>query len=107
VPLSLWRLGRLEDLRLSSNRLGEMPAEVCWLTGLHRLWYSHNVLRAVPEDLSALTSLETLYLESNPLTVAELRARLKSPPPRAVIVASRTPGAEGAAVYQNGAWVDG
>ncbi len=77
IPLSLLQLKRLEELDLSSNNLNsDLPALERFFTTLERAeWHkhvkilnlSHNRLERIPENISILTNLQTLYLYENQL----------------------------------------
>ena len=85
----LWRI--IQVLKLSFNRLEELPEELAYITSLYetiptflcsaaliflelqftlcrqQLWLSHNELRFLPFELYRMTSLTELLCTSNPL----------------------------------------
>lgn len=55
-------------LILADSKLSQLPPEVQTLTSLKRLDLSSNQLKTLPDGLSALTQLNILWLDGNPLT---------------------------------------
>lgn len=45
--------------------LKELPAKVCQLTSLERLWVSHNKLSTLPAQLNQITTLREVFLHRN------------------------------------------
>eukprot|EP00123_Amoebidium_parasiticum_P011425 comp20706_c0_seq1/m.26999 comp20706_c0_seq1/g.26999 ORF comp20706_c0_seq1/g.26999 comp20706_c0_seq1/m.26999 type:complete len:373 (-) comp20706_c0_seq1:365-1483(-) len=58
----------LTTLHLSSNRLRELPSELCNLSTLEALYASDNLLQTLPSDLGRLTRLRVLRLGKNQLS---------------------------------------
>jgi hypothetical protein len=58
-------LPHIEELNLTNNRLGRVPAELGELTSLKVLRLGSNGLRSLPTELSQLTELRELYLHAN------------------------------------------
>lgn len=59
--------------------LHDLPAKVCTLSNLQRLWVSHNLLKSLPTDLDRLVSLKELFLHRNafedfPLPICSLKS---------------------------------
>lgn len=59
--------------------LTTLPAKVCTLSNLQRLWVSHNLLSSLPPDLGQLVSLKELFLHGNsfvefPLPLCSLKS---------------------------------
>lgn len=67
LPPGLGRLGRLEQLIASDNRLSALPESIEGLRSLERLVLSHNLLEELPESLGRLGALTALHLADNPL----------------------------------------
>src|SRR5262249_5770576 len=61
-------LARLESLRLSHNRLTQLPKWIGQLAQLKRLHLNSNQLARIPESIGQLAQLEELYLHRNQLT---------------------------------------
>ena len=57
----------LQTLKLYSNQLAALPAEIGQLTNLQTLWLYNNQLAALPAEIGQLTKLRTLNLNNNPL----------------------------------------
>ncbi|CAB9516166.1 repeat protein [Seminavis robusta] len=58
-------LENLEILRLSNNKITELPRDICLLTKLQVLALDRNQLESVPSELQDLTDLKTLLLRHN------------------------------------------
>ncbi len=70
IPVEIGTLTNLTNLNLGSNQLtGAIPTEISSLTNLTSLALNSNQLTsAVPTEISSLTGLTTLVLSSNQLT---------------------------------------
>jgi len=64
IPEAVFWLKRLRDLRLSLNRLAQIPDLIAELNSLEKLDLSHNPLRELNSALSELEQLELLSLEA-------------------------------------------
>lgn len=83
LPDGIRALHRLEDLRLSHNRITDAGAfnSLSALPELYTLWLDHNRYVSVPETIGSLQQIRYLYLDHNeiaalPGTMADMR-RLK------------------------------
>ena len=68
LPMELWRLRKLRNLKLKDNNLSEFPQELVQLTNLKYLTLHGNRLKELPPELGKLTNLKELYLGGNQLT---------------------------------------
>ena len=59
---------QISILSLSGNRLETLPDSISALTNLNTLWLTGNRLTTIPDSISALTNLRRLYLNVNSLT---------------------------------------
>jgi len=74
VRTGVWMLPKLAQLNLSSNLIGDIPAEVCLAQQLNSLQWENNRCRKVHEGLFTLTKLVHLKLARN--QIAELSERV-------------------------------
>jgi internalin A len=68
LPVSLWQLTQLQQLRVDNNQLTALPAALGQLTQLRTLAVWRNQLTVLPEALGQLTQLNQLDLSGNQLT---------------------------------------
>ena len=61
------KLGKLEDLRASGNRLKLLPESLGNLERLETLALGHNFLERLPENLMRLSNLYSVFVDSNQL----------------------------------------
>ncbi|KAL4424792.1 hypothetical protein ABPG77_000832 [Micractinium sp. CCAP 211/92] len=74
LPPGLGRCAQLAELDARDNQLAELPAQLGQLTSLRLLLLDNNRLKAVPPAiLTGCSSLATLSLHGNPLTIEQLR----------------------------------
>ena len=67
LPESLLQLQNVRFLNLFYNQFIQLPAIVCQLLPLKKLWVHHNQLTSIPENLGNLYQLEELVLSFNQL----------------------------------------
>ncbi|GAB4817708.1 hypothetical protein N2152v2_004754 [Parachlorella kessleri] len=65
LPATLGKLGTLRQLDVSANKLMALPPELGSCTALEELTANDNYLQAVPASLSSLQQLKTLQLDKN------------------------------------------
>lgn len=68
LPLPLFEMGVLRELRLSHNQLDVIEPEVANLSNLQKLLLDDNNLLEVPPELGRRTNLKHLALDKNELT---------------------------------------
>ena len=74
-------LTHVEMLDLASNKLKELPGEVCQMTKLKKLYLDHNQLTKLPHELYKLGhSLTLLGIADNPLDDALMQLYLAGLP---------------------------
>ncbi|MBI2592741.1 MAG: leucine-rich repeat domain-containing protein [Candidatus Colwellbacteria bacterium] len=75
----IFRMTNIKFLRLGTNNLKVLPAELFTLTSLVQLGLGQNGLSAIPADIAKLTNLKILNLTDNDLTtLPDEMSRLKA-----------------------------
>ncbi|XP_039269317.2 uncharacterized protein LOC120344261 [Styela clava] len=64
-PSRFMGLANLKELNLSSNRLRQLPEEICFLTNLSELYATNNALGTLPKNVKYLKKLVHLNLSGN------------------------------------------
>ena len=68
LPVSIRNLVNLESIDLTGNRLTEIPAGIFELDGLKRLILDDNQITIIPNSINNLVNLEELSINNNALT---------------------------------------
>jgi Leucine-rich repeat (LRR) protein/GTPase SAR1 family protein len=78
LPNGLYMLPKLEGLVVSSNKLGDLPAELCLAKGLVELYWDDNRAKLVHDAVYTLTKLKKLKLSRNEISeISERSSRLQ------------------------------
>lgn len=65
IPLNLLNNSRLQTIKLSHNKITQLPDKICDLIFLKRLLVDNNLLRSLPQNIGKLTKLKVLDFHDN------------------------------------------